>query len=242
MPYLTKIKGANFAAIRSAIVTQSTTLTDQLNAYYRLGGSLQSSLLNYANNTYDATPVGNPTATELHLEVNSDNRVVFPTQPTTGDRTIAIILQGRNNGGVANYPIGVWSGSPSSNGAEYIQQNDLNVTYQATAFDPITGQYVDNINLLTPITLIEGRYDMIVVRLQDQVGGDMFRPRDAIVRSDPNNNTTVFPSPASYSLAAISSTAQANVAMFAQWSKALSDAEIQQFYAEQQNVFSSHGI
>lgn len=240
MPYLIKVKNADFSAVKSATVTPSTLIVSGLMSYYRLAESVEQSRYNYANNTYDAVVTGTPTMTSLHAAVNDANKFTFSSRPQTGDRTFAVIMQGRAASGV-HYPIMSWAGSPTTNGAEYLNGSGLNIGYVGTVFNPATGAYATNLSI-SAITLEEGRYDLLIVRMKNGISGELIRKRDSTVRSVVTANDTEFPSPAYYGTTTVTSPDNAHIAMFAHWSRALSDAELNTFYAEQQAVFANYNI
>lgn len=237
MPFLIKIKGADFSAIKVATVYPSTSITSGLQSYYRMLNSVEESRLDYQSDTYDAYVTGTPTASSFGMLSNGSNNFLFGSKPGVGSRTIAVILKGQSTSSGVTYPLASYNGSPTTNGAEYFDMNDLVVSWVGTMFNGST--YSTNLSL-GPFSMVMDRYDLIVVRLTEGVGGNLVRPRDGLTRTASNTvDTFSLPNPGNYGTGTIGYSPLTSMSMFAHWNRALTDEEVYTFYAEQQFNFAN---
>lgn len=241
MAHVTQILGEDFEGIRSSFVASSTSNLNGLTGFYRLGGTLSQSRYNYATNSEDASSYGSPTITPLHASLDSVNYIQFASTAATADRTVAIVVQGRNDAGATVFPCGVFHGSPTTTGAEYFEMTNTSILHEMTVFDPSTGLYATN--LTTPsVTLRLNEYDMVVIRLTSELDASLFLPRSGSKVTASTSNSTGFPVANKFESGVITSAAQSNVSLFAHWSRALTDQEIADFYTEQKTLMTSHNL
>lgn len=237
MPFLIKIKNADFSAIKVATVYPSTSITSGLQSYYRLLGSVEESRLDYSSDTYDGYVTGSPTASSQSILSNSTNNILFGSKPGVGSRTIAVILKGQSTSSQATYPLASYVGSPTTNGAEYFEMTNLNLSWIGTMYNGST--YSTNLEL-SPVTMVLDQFDLLIVRLTEGVGGNLIRPRDGLTRTASNTvDTFSLPNPGFYGTGVISYSALTSMSLFAHWNRALTDEEVYTFYAEQKFNFAN---
>lgn len=224
----------DFSSFSYGTLGPSTSLTAGLRALASIGEDEVTTETNFAFGGQDFTIVGSPSYTTEGLISDVDNYVNFNLEASGGDRTMAFVFYVAS--GVNNFPFSAFNAAPSY--GEYLNVDGSGII----RFETISvGGGSGGVNWPS-VPRANDRFELVLVRIKNNVSIDMYRPRDAAL-SLKNHAGVDFDLTGRYHRTSMVATVGSSRApLFAEWSRALSDAEANLFYSEMQGVLAARGI
>lgn len=234
--------GADYSTISLGHAGLYTSVSTGLVALFETRRSASKAINNSAPGSAPGTILGAPTFSAGSAAVAPANKVSFATKPA-GSHTIIAILKVKNGGTTADGVVGSYL-NPTTAGAAYFTASNWRVSVEAVVFPagavpPLSGAA----GLIASIDMpAVANFEMVAAVMESGVSLRLHRPKTGtLVSATAVGKDFAFNNPGDYGTVPLGAAAQ-DVALFAQWNRVLTPAEIATFYAEIQPQYARLGL